>query len=83
MNKLSKYLEDNGIMHKFFAKKIGVSTTTLSHILKNIRMPTLKTAIRIREETKEKISVDDWVKTENTICKDEKKKKNQKKYEAD
>ena len=59
--KLKKYLEENGIVHGFFAKKIGVSAPQLSVWKSGQSRPKLEHMLKIEEITKGKVSVRDWI----------------------
>ncbi len=59
--KLEKYLEENGIIKKWFAEKTGITANTLANILANKYLPNLKTAISIEMITDGEVSVYDWI----------------------
>jgi len=60
MFKLADYLHDRGIIHKRFAKKVGVSPTYFHQIIRQGKSPNLFTAVKIEEETGGHVSVYDW-----------------------
>lgn len=61
MKKLSDWLEKKCIKQKGFAHEIGMSTSTLHEILRNGRMPSLKTAYEIEKFTQGDITLYDWI----------------------
>ncbi len=63
--KLIKYLEEIGISHNCFSRKIKSSPTTVNRILKDKQMPSLKLGIRIHRWTKGEVSVFDWDSDDN------------------
>jgi Helix-turn-helix len=66
-NTLEHYLEQIGIKHYYFAKKIGVTAKTLSRVINGF-MPTLKMAIEIEKATDGKIGVYDWDTSKTAHC---------------
>jgi len=60
-NKLLAYLEEMGIGHNSFARKIGTSPTTLNRILRQGQIPSLELGVAIHLKTKGAISIFDWV----------------------
>lgn len=61
-NALAVYLEEEGLVQKVFAQKVGVSQTTLTLILRGERMPSLEVAFQIEKVTKGKVKASDWLK---------------------
>lgn len=62
-NKLAQYLEDEGIMQKSFAAKIGISAPSLLAILRGEVVPRLDVALLIEEMTYGKVKANkkDWL----------------------
>ncbi len=58
---LQRYLDSHGIKHRFFAEKIGISTSTLHCLLKKRNLPSLKLAYEIEKETNSLVTLYDWV----------------------
>ena len=58
--KLKDWLDARGMRQNFFAEKIEISPVTLSKIMKG-GTPSLKTALKIEEQTKRKIAAGDWI----------------------
>lgn len=63
--KLEKYIEETGIKKNFLCKKIGITPATLSNILAGLYSPSLKIAVAVDKYTEGKVSVYDWLLTEN------------------
>ncbi len=61
MMKLSEYIEENGLIKKFFAKKIGITEVTLRCWLSGKSLPNVKHALEIEKFTKGKIRCSDWI----------------------
>jgi len=53
---LKDFLEENGIRHNWFAKKLGISPSYLSEIVNLKKVPNPKLAKKIEELTKGKVS---------------------------
>jgi len=60
--KLRQYLKENGIVHKYFADKLGVKPPHLSMWISGRVKPSLKTIVMIEKETKGKVTILDWIK---------------------
>jgi|HubBroStandDraft_4_1064222.scaffolds.fasta_scaffold2022727_1 hypothetical protein len=58
---LQSYLESRGIKHRFFADKVGISTSTLHSFLKRGNMPSMRLAYEIEKETGGLVSLYDWL----------------------
>ena len=58
---LQQYLDSHGIKHRFFAQKIGISTSTLHCLLKKRNMPSLKLAYDIEVQTSKAVTLYDWL----------------------
>ena len=61
MKKLADWLEIQCIKQIGFAKKIGVSTSTLHEILRLGRTPSMKVAYEIEKFTQGHITLYDWI----------------------
>lgn len=59
--KLREYLKENGIVHGFFAKKLGTTSPQLSIWLGGKVKPKLEMIALIEEITKGKVSLRDWI----------------------
>lgn len=59
---LREYLKENGIVHGFFAKKLGTTSPKLSLWLSGNCKPRLETIVKIEEMTKGKVTAKDWIK---------------------
>lgn len=66
--KLKEYLDENGIKNEFFAKKIGVTKSTLSTWINNKCFPRREKIILIEKETNGKVKAKDWF-TETALTK--------------
>jgi transcriptional regulator with XRE-family HTH domain len=58
---LRQYLDENGIIHRFFAKKIGASPYMISEWMSGKTTPALETIDLIEKETKGKVTFRDWI----------------------
>lgn len=58
---LQGYLDSQGIKHRFFAEKVGISTSTLHGIIKRKNLPSLKLAYEIEKETHGLVTLYDWI----------------------
>jgi len=56
---LKEYLDSRNLSFAEFAELIGVSKSCISHYVNKKRNPSLYTALRIREVTKGKVSLED------------------------
>ncbi|CCB87751.1 helix-turn-helix domain-containing protein [Simkania negevensis] len=59
---LKEYLESNGIKHKYFAEKVGISPQSLSDLVNKKTAPRQKTAQKIVELTKGEVTFEDLFK---------------------
>lgn len=59
--KLKDYLKEYGIVHAFFAKKIGTSSPQLSLWLSGRVKPRLEFIAAMEEATKGKVTFRDWI----------------------
>lgn len=59
--KLKEYLVENGIVHGFFAKKLGVASSKLSIWISGQNRPRLETILIIEQLTKGKVKPEDWI----------------------
>lgn len=59
--KLKEYLKEFGIVHGFFAKKIGARPQHLSLWIAGKSKPRLETIALIEEATKGKVTFRDWI----------------------
>lgn len=58
-NMLKKYLEENGIVKKFFARKLGISRVTLNVYLRDTKRIPHPTKLAIEYITEGKVKVSD------------------------
>ena len=65
MHKLDKWLTNNSLTRQLFAKKIKISTATLSRYLSGDRIPKQEIMEKIFRATKGSISPDDFYSTKN------------------
>lgn len=61
-SKLACYLEENCIHNVKFAKKIGITHTTLMKYIRGTSTPTIALAAIIQQVTEGKVKITDWVK---------------------
>ncbi len=61
MNKLAKWIKDNGVKQCAVAMKVGVGNATLHDILREKYLPSLKTAYEIEKYTHGAVTVYDWL----------------------
>jgi len=61
VTKLHKYLHDRGLKHRYFADLIGISTSSLHHILTGRYLPNIRVAILIEQKTRNSVTVYDWL----------------------
>jgi len=59
--KLREYLKENGIVHGFFAAKLGTTSQHLSIWLSGNSKPRLEMIAKIEELTKGKVALKDWI----------------------
>lgn len=58
--KLKEYLQQNGIMQNFFAKKIGVTSNTINKWINEKGYPSLAAAILVEKASNGKVTLYDW-----------------------
>ncbi len=58
---LRQYLDSTGIKHRFFAQKMGISTSTLHALLKKRSLPSMKLAYDIEIQTSKAVTLYDWL----------------------
>jgi len=58
---LRDYLEENGIIHRFFAHRVGANPQMLAEWLSGKVSPRLETIDLIEKETKGKVTFRDWI----------------------
>lgn len=61
MKKLKDFLKLNNISYRELAKGLGISPATLSEIINNNRLPTLKLAYEIERLTFKNVTIYDWL----------------------
>ena len=67
--KLQEYLEKYGIKNNFFAEKVGTSPQTIDRLINAGYLPSLKLAIAIEKETKNKVNLyKDWDLSKGAKC---------------
>lgn len=77
---LREYLTENGIVHSFFARKMGVTTTRLSLWLSGRSLPRLESIVQIEKMTKGAVKTEDWI-TAKVALKEKQAKNTQKQIE--
>lgn len=61
MNKFSEWVHDQDKKQNGIARKIGIAPSTLSDILKNGTIPSLRTAYKIEVYSKGAVTLYDWL----------------------
>ena len=68
MEKLKKYLTDNGLRQEKFGKKVGATQSTISKIISGKKMPSLEMALTIARETNGAVPAESWVQQEGSAA---------------
>lgn len=60
--KLKLWLEETDIRQADFARMLGISQPTVSQLANGARYPKMELALKIRDVTKGKVKLEDWIK---------------------
>ncbi|MFC0281039.1 MULTISPECIES: helix-turn-helix domain-containing protein [Falsigemmobacter] len=64
MSDFAKFLEENGLSHRDFARSVSVDPSIVSRLAAGKMIPSLRLAARIERQTRGAIQATSWVKDE-------------------